>query len=304
MERLLEALKAAAEPTRLRLLALCARGELSVTEITEVVGQSQPRVSRHLKVLCSSGLLDRFREQNWVYYRVPLRGPGAELARGVLRLLPRDDEMLRLDQVRLEQILARRADQVRALAAGEAVPAPAGVDARIVELMNGEALGELLDIGTGTGRMLRLLGVGAETAMGIDISREMLVLARSNLHAAGLDHLAVRQGNMYQLRFADGSFDTVTIDQVLYQAEQPATVLREAARVLRPGGRLLVVEFLTGEDGASLGPGESSITIERLASWFADAGLAREAWEQVAARPWPLVISVGRRPGLHRAAAA
>jgi ArsR family transcriptional regulator len=152
--------------------------------------------------------------------------------------------------------------------------------------------------------MLRLLGVGAETAMGIDISREMLVLARSNLHAAGLDHLAVRQGNMYQLRFADGSFDTVTIDQVLYQAEQPATVLREAARVLRPGGRLLVVEFLTGEDGASLGPGESSITIERLAGWFADAGLAREAWEQVAARPWPLVISVGRRPGLHRAAAA
>lgn len=305
MNRVLEAFKAVAEPSRLRLLALCARGELTVSEVTEVVGQSQPRVSRHLKVLCAAGLLDRFREQNWVYYRVPLGGPGAELARGLLRLLPGDDLALRLDRERLERVLSRRAERARSQAPGDAVPTPAGVDARIVDLMAGESLGDLLDIGTGTGRMLRLLGVAAETAVGIDISREMLVLARSNLHAAGLNHLSVRQGNMYQLRFAAGSFDTVTIDQVLYQADQPVEVLREAARVLRPGGRLLLVEFLPGEaqDGPAP-PDAVPLTSAQLAAWCQDAGLRPEAAESLAARPWPLIVSVVRRPGAHRAAAA
>ncbi len=305
MNRVLDAFKAVAEPSRLRLLALCARGELTVTEITEVVGQSQPRVSRHLKVLCAAGLLDRFREQNWVYYRVPLGGPGAELARGLLRLLPADAPALRLDRERLERVLARRAEQVRGQALGAAVPTPAGVDARIIDLMAGEALGDLLDIGTGTGRMLRLLGISARTAVGIDISREMLVLARSNLHAAGLEHLSVRQGNMYQLRFADGSFDTVTIDQVLYQADQPVEVLREAGRVLRPGGRLLLVEFLTGAGPeGNAASGQAPLTSARLAGWCADAGLLPEAAESLAARPWPLIVSVVRRPDAHRAAAA
>jgi ArsR family transcriptional regulator len=305
MNRELEAFKAVADPSRLRLLALCARGELTVTELTGVVGQSQPRVSRHLKVLCAAGLLDRFREQNWVYYRVPLGGPGAELARGLLRLLPETDAVLRLDRERLERMLTRRAEEVRGQALGESVPTPAGVDARIADLMGREALGDLLDIGTGTGRMLRLLGVAATTAVGVDISREMLVLARSNLHAAGLDHLSVRQGNMYQLRFADASFDTVTIDQVLYQADQPVEVLREAARVLRPGGRLLLVEFLTGEvpaDGAT--STESLLTSARLARWCADAGLRPEASESLSARPWPLIVSIVRRPDAQRAAAA
>jgi ubiquinone/menaquinone biosynthesis C-methylase UbiE/DNA-binding transcriptional ArsR family regulator len=305
MNRELDAFKAVADPSRLRLLALCARGELTVTELTSVVGQSQPRVSRHLKVLCAAGLLDRFREQNWVYYRVPLGGPGAELARGLLRLLPETDAVLRLDRERLERVLTRRAEEVRGQALGESVPTPAGVDARIVDLMGREALGDLLDIGTGTGRMLRLLGVSATTAVGVDISREMLVLARSNLHAAGLDHLSVRQGNMYQLRFGDESFDTVTIDQVLYRADEPVEVLREAARVLRPGGRLLLVEFLTGEAPADEAvPAENPLTGARLARWCADAGLRPEASESLSARPWPLIVSIVRRPDAQRAAAA
>ena len=304
MRKELEAFKAVADPSRLRLLALCARGELTVTELTEVLGQSQPRVSRHLKVLCAAGLLDRFREQNWVYYRVPLGGAGARLARGLLQLLPAEDDGLALDRERLERVLARRAEQLRGRALGDTVPTPAGVDARIVDLMAGEALGDLLDIGTGTGRMLRLLGVAADTAVGVDISREMLMLARSNLHAAGLDHLSVRQGNMYQLRFADGSFDTVTIDQVLYRAEQPAEVLREAARVLRPGGRLLLVEFLTGEATAGAGDAETPITRAGLDAWCRAAGLRPEAAERVAARPWPLLVSVVRRPRLPHMAVA
>ncbi|NGP54157.1 metalloregulator ArsR/SmtB family transcription factor [Thioalkalivibrio sp. XN8] len=304
IQPVLEAFKAVADPSRLRLLALCARGELTVTELTEVVGQSQPRVSRNLKLLCAAGLLDRFREQNWVYYRIPLGGRGAELARGLLRLVRADDPVLRLDRERLERVLARRAAQLRGQALDPGVPTPAGVDARIIDLMAGEALGELLDIGTGTGRMLRLLGVDASSAVGIDISREMLVLARANLHAAGLDHLSVRQGNMYQLRFADGSFDTVTIDQVLHQAEQPAEVLREAARVLRPGGRLLLVEYLSAADPAGRSPpGAAAISLDQLAHWCAEAGLRREALDQLPARPWPVVVSVARRPHADRAAA-
>jgi len=302
MNRLLDTLKAAAEPTRLRLLALCSCGELTVSELTEVLGQSQPRISRHLKILCTAGLLDRFREQSWVFYRVPVRGPGAETARDLLRLLPGDDPALTLDRERLEQVLERRAALAGDLPAGE--PSPAGVDARILGLLGGEPLGELLDIGTGTGRMLRLLGRSAATAVGIDISRRMLMLARSNLHAAGLANLSVRQGNMYQLRFADGSFDTVTIDQVLFQAEQPADVLREAARVLRPGGRLLLVEFLTGESEGAVGQGEILVTRDALAAWFAGAGLEREVWAEVEATPWPLVVSVARRPAARQVAVA
>jgi DNA-binding transcriptional ArsR family regulator len=234
MKPVLEAFKALADPSRLRLLALCARGELTVTELTEVLGQSQPRVSRHLKVLCGAGLLDRFREQNWVYYRVPLGGPGAEVARALLRLVPTSDPALRLDRERLDR-----------------------------------------------------------------------VLARSNLHAAGLDHLSVRQGNMYQLRFADASFDTVTIDQVLYQAEQPDEVLREAARVLRPGGRLLLVEYLTAEGGAQGSSGAAlPLDQDRLATSCARAGLRQEVVEQLPASPWPLLVSIVRRPGAQRVAAA
>ena len=305
MKPVLEAFKALADPRRLRLLALCARGELTVTELTEVLGQSQPRVSRHLKVLCAAGLLDRFREQNWAYYRVPLGGPGAELARTLLRLVPAGDPALRLDRERLDRVLARRAEQLRGRAVDATTPTPAGVDARIIDLMAGEQLGELLDIGTGTGRMLRLLGVGADSAVGVDISREMLVLARSNLHAAGLDHLSVRQGNMYQLRFADASFDTVTIDQVLYQAEQPDEVLREAARVLRPGGRLLLVEYLTGAGAASASSGTAvPLDPNRLATWCEHAGLRQEVVEQLAASPWPLLVTIVRRPGAQRVAAA
>jgi SAM-dependent methyltransferase len=148
--------------------------------------------------------------------------------------------------------------------------------------------------------MLRLLGVSAETAVGIDISREMLVLARSNLHAAGLDHLSVRQGNMYQLRFADGSFDTVTIDQVLYQAEQPAEVLREAARVLRPGGRLLLVEFLTGTARRAAPPAEETRSPDTR--WRAGAN-SRAAPGSFRAAVGPAVAAAGlRRPSPRRAA--
>jgi ArsR family transcriptional regulator len=312
---LLEGLKAAAEPTRLRLLALCAAGELTVSEITQILGQSQPRVSRHLKVLRRAGLLHRYREQHWVYHRVPLQGGGAKVARSVLVLLSEEDPQLQLDRQRLEAVLDRRAETARRLIASNQITFgdvakiedEASTDALILKALDGEELGELLDIGTGGARMLRLLGDQSSRAVGIDISRPMLMLARSNLHAAGLDHLMVRHGNMYQLRFSDNSFDTVTIDRVLFQAAEPGDVLGEAARVLRPGGRLLLVEFVTDENMGLWESANEDITVideERLGVWLVDADLRLEQSQRLPGHPFPVILSLARKNKLGKEAVA
>jgi ArsR family transcriptional regulator len=249
IDDLLTGLRAAAEPTRLRLLSLCAQAELTVTEITQIVAQSQPRVSRHLKLLCEAGLLDRFREGSWVFYRL---ARDTALARELAALVPEGDPALALDLERLERIKAARAeiaqsyfrenapqwDRIRSLYVDEAE-----VEARLQQLLPEGGIGDLLDLGTGTGRMLELLGPRAERAVGIDLSREMLAVARVNLERRGLRHCEVRQGDIYQLPFPGASFDAVLVHQVLHYVERPAGAIAEAARVLRPGGRLVVVDF-------------------------------------------------------------
>jgi len=252
MDDLLATLKAAAEPTRLRLMALCARGELTVSELTHILGQSQPRVSRHLKLLCDARLLDRFREGTFAFYRLAEKGPSADLARVLVGAIPAGDPTLARDLDRLEAIKRTRSEaaasyfrenagrwhEIRSLHVPERE-----VEEALLRLLPDSGVGELLDIGTGTGRMLEVLGPRASRAVGVDQSREMLAVARSNLEAAGLRHCHVRQADMYQLPFLPASFDTAVVHQVLHFAEDPADLIGEAARVLRPGGRLLIVDF-------------------------------------------------------------
>ena len=252
MEQLLTALRAVAEPTRLRLVVLCARGELTVTELTQILGQSQPRVSRHLKLLCEAGLLDRFREGSWVFYRLSQSGPAGALARQLVAACDDADPTIALDLQRLSAIKRQRADltsayfrenadqwhRIRSLYVDERE-----VEAALIEIIAATDPRDLLDIGTGTGRMLEVLAPRVERALGIDQSREMLSIARVNLERAGLENGSVRLGDMYQLAVPDASFDAVVIHQVLHYADRPDAAIAEAARVLRPTGVLVIVDF-------------------------------------------------------------
>ncbi len=252
MDDLLRCLRAAAEQTRLRLLVLCADSDLTVSELVHIVGQSQPRVSRHLKVLTDAGLLERMREGSWVFYRVPASELSGGLIERLLELIPEDDAQFQSDRARLVLV---KTDRLAAAAAyfkqvaGDwhrlrslHVEEPT-VEAAITNLADRGNRGSLLDIGTGTGRMLELLGPYFDEAEGVDLSHEMLAIARSNLDSREAAHCRVRHGNMYMLPYPDDSFDLITIHQVLHYAGEPERVIAEAERVLRPGGRVVVVDF-------------------------------------------------------------
>jgi SAM-dependent methyltransferase len=251
MERLLTSLRAAAEPTRLRVLALAGRGAFCVSEFTEILGQSQPRLSRHLKLLCDCGLLDRVREGANVWFGLPHGEPGA-FARDLVARLPDDDPILEADRRQAARVLAERARvasesfrrqgadwaEMRALG----LPAQA-VEAALLALVPEADAGRLLDIGTGTGRVLELLAPRVSQAIGIDASKAMLALARSRLARPGFAHCSVRLADMYRLPLAEASFDIAVVQMVLHYAEDPPGVLAEVARILRPGGRLIVIDL-------------------------------------------------------------
>jgi len=251
MERLLTALNAAADPTRLRLLALAARGAFCVNDFCDILGQSQPRLSRHLKLLCDSGLLERAREGANAWF-VLAQGDTGALARDILRRTDPEDPILAADRRGAARVLAERAreasekfrragadwDEMRALD----LPAAAVEDA-LLTLLPAGPLGATLDIGTGTGRLLELLAVRISTGLGIDASRTMLALARVRLAKPECAHLSVRLADMYALPLRDAAYDLVLLQMVLHYAEDPAKAVAEAARVLAPGGTLLVVDL-------------------------------------------------------------
>ncbi|MGQ0663331.1 MAG: ArsR/SmtB family transcription factor [Pseudomonadota bacterium] len=252
MDQFLTALRAGAEATRLRILALSAQGALTVSEFTTILGHSQPRVSRHLKLLCEAGLIDRLPEGNWAFYQLARNGMGGRLARQLVDGLPADDPTLCADRDRLVAVRHARAeaaaayfrdnaarwDEIRSLHVDDRE-----VEQVLLELLPPERIGELLDIGTGTGRILEVFGSRGVRGVGIDLSREMLAVARANLARAGLKDCYVRHGDMYRLPWPAAAFDAITIHQVLHFADQPAQAIAEAARVLKAGGRLVIADF-------------------------------------------------------------
>jgi len=273
----IQALKALADPTRLRLVALLSHGELTVGELCRILGQSQPRVSRHLRLLTEAGFLDRFREQQCVYYRTPATGARLSWLAELLAGIDPADPALRRDNVRRAVVVADRVREqegspppTAATAADRA--ASLADDAELAAVLDEElgptSCGAMLDVGTGSGRMLALLGRRATHAIGIDISAPSLRVARTRVHGLGLAHCEFHSCDMYALTFEAASFDTVTLDRVLAAAEDPVAALAEARRVLRQGGRLLLIERF--DDIEACG-GENPLKC--LQHWIAAAAL-------------------------------
>src|SRR5471032_182590 len=246
------ALKAAGEATRLRVLVLLAEAELTVSDLKKILRQSQPRISRHLRLLVEAGLIERFREGSWAFFRLAERGGSAELARALIARLDPADPVITRDRERLVAVRQARAavaqeyfrahaaewDRIRKLHVADTA-----VESAIAEALADQPFRALLDLGTGTGRILELFGPKIERGLGIDLSLDMLSLARARIERAGLKNCSVRQGDIYDLALPTTSFDAVVIHQVLHFLDDGARAIREAARVLEPGGRLLVVDF-------------------------------------------------------------
>jgi ubiquinone/menaquinone biosynthesis C-methylase UbiE len=255
-EALNAALKAAGEETRLRVLALLSEADLTVSDLTDILRQSQPRISRHLRLLAEAGLVERFREGTWAFFRLAEHGGGATVARALLERLDPTDATVARDRARLASVRAARAAAAQAYFRAHAAEwdrirklhvADEAVESAICAALADKPFRSLLDLGTGTGRMLELFGPEIERGLGLDLSLDMLHLARDRLERAGLKHCSVRQGDIYDLPLANDSFDVVILHQVLHFLDDGARAIKEAARVLRPGGRLLVVDFAPHE---------------------------------------------------------
>lgn len=251
-DALLDALRAAGEPTRLRILALLADATLTVSDLTEILRQAQPRVSRHLKLLTDAGLIERTAEGAWAYFHLASSDPRVQVARGALRSLAGADPTLASDRERLAAVRAERAreaqqffdqsapewDEIRRLHVGDE-----RVEEALLDVLASQPYRSVLDLGTGTGRILELLGPNIERGLGCDISPRMLAIARHKLDQVGLRHCRVRQSDLYSTGVPANSFDVAVIHQVLHLLDDPAAAIREAAAVLTPGGRLVVVDF-------------------------------------------------------------
>ena len=295
---MLTTLRACAEPSRLRLLALAARGSFCVMDFTEILGQSQPRLSRHLRLLCDAGALERVREGANVWFTVP---PGPGLVHDILHRLP-DDPVLAADRRGAARVVAERArvasDSFRSAGVNwdesQALALPADAIGAALDAALGTApIGRLLDIGTGTGHALERLAPRVGHGLGVDASRAMLALARTRLSRAGLGHCAVRQADMYRLPLT-GPYDVVILQMVLHYAEDPAAAVAEAARVLSPTGRLLIVDLAAhgraelAEQLAHRWPGFSDPQIRDL---LAQAGLVSDAPARI---PGPFEVRIWR----------
>jgi ArsR family transcriptional regulator len=308
MDQLLQGLRAAGEATRLRILGLCAHAELTVTELVEILDQSQPRISRHLRLLVEAGLLRRHQEGNWAYYRLGEAAAGGELARLLVDLMPADDSIHAQDLARLESVKEARAVTAAAYFKKHApewsrisaeLYDDRRIDAALIESLGKAPLGDLLDIGTGTGHTLKVLGGKAESGIGIDRSIDMLKVARANIWRAGLKNCQVRLADMLRLPYPPDSFDTVTLRMVLHFAESPKAAIAEAARVLRPGGRLVVVDLAPHDrDALRQQHAHRWMGFEdgELGKFLEHGGLVAEAPQRLDGGPLAVCLWLGKRP--------
>lgn len=288
LNRMVDTLKAAGESSRFRILVLLSRGDLTVSDLTSILNQSQPRVSRHLKLLLEAGLIGRYQEGSWAFFRLSDNDVAREFALGLVgRVDPADPLVLR-DMERLEAVKrknreraaeyfsanAAQWDQLRALH----VPDDA-VEAALVKLVGKTPFQAMLDLGTGTGRLLEIFAPLYRRGVGLDMSREMLSVARANLDKAGVQHAQVRQGDIYAPPVDRDAYDLVTIHQVLHYLDNPGLAIAEAAKALRPAGRLVIVDFaphdfeFLREEQAHVRLG---FTDRQIADWMKEAGLEQE----------------------------
>ena len=287
-------LKAAAEPTRLRILLLLAANELNVKDLTRILGQSQPRISRHLKLLAEAGLIERTREGSWAYFQLVVAGPVGVLARRLVDAVDATDTQLQRDRQRAEAVKHEREAAAQAYFEGHAAQwdeiRSLHVIESAVETAMRAALGpgpfrHFVDAGTGTGRVLQLFADRFDRGTGIDINHTMLAYARAELAAAGVDHARVRHGDLYDLGLEDGSADAVIVHQVLHFLSDPAQAVREAARVLEPGGRMLIVDFAP-HDLEFLREAHAherlGFAAAHVAQWMTESGLRVQSVDEVA----------------------
>jgi len=290
-------LRATGEETRLRILCLLADAELTVSELTEILRQSQPRISRHLKLLAEAQLVERFREGSWAFFRRAEHGPAAAVVERLVGALDPADPIVARDRERLAGVRAARVkaaqdyfrrhaaqwDRIRQLHAPDHA-----VEAEIRTLLLARPFRSLLDLGTGTGRILELFSSEIERGLGVDLNHEMLAFARSRLDHAGIRNCSVRQGDIFDLSVPRDSFDVVIIHQVLHFLDDGGRAIREAARVLRPQGRLLVVDFAPHELEflrEEYAHRRLGFPPDAVAQWMEQAGLEGVVHKSVAPEP-------------------
>ena len=298
-------LRAAGEPTRLRILALLAREELAVMELSQVLGQSQPRVSRHLKLLAEAGLIERFPDGAWVFYRLSAAEPAHGFVGQVLALASGDQDELARDADRLEGVRggrsaealsyfarnAARWDEIRSLHVAEDA-----VEQAILKAAGPGPYRRLVDLGSGTGKMLALLAPHAERAVGLDLSQQMLNIARSHLSELGLTGVELRHGDIFKTGLPAATADLVVVHQVLHYLSDPAAAVTEAGRLVAPGGKLLIVDFAPHDHEflrASHQHRRLGFTDAEMARWLSAAGLEPKASTALApAAPGGLTVQV------------
>ena len=288
LDDIVEVLKTAGESTRLRLLALLARGDLTVTDLTDILGQSQPRISRHLKLLAEAALIERYQEGAWAYFRLAHDGSAVALARLLLEQTDTADPVFKRDAERLDVLKRARAEKAQAYFSRNAAEwdelrrlhvSEAEVEAALLKLIGEEPVEAFLDLGTGTGRILQLFEGLYRRGVGVDASRDMLAVARANLDRAGITKASIRHGDIFNLPLERDEFDVVTIHQVLHFLDDPAAAIAEAARMLRPSGRLVIIDLAPHalehlrDDHAHLRLGFSH---QAMGEWLEQAGLAVE----------------------------